>query len=91
MSRRFQIVLKRSAAKELAALENPIHDRIVEAFSVLSDNPYSMLLQVKKLKGATDLYRFRLGDYRIVYEVQRDRIVVVIVRIAHRREVYRGL
>ena len=44
-----------------------------------------------KLKGADALYRVRVGEYRIVYEVQDDVVVIVIVRAGHRREVYRGL
>ena len=44
-----------------------------------------------KLKGTDALYRVRVGEYRIVYEVQDDVVVIVIVRAGHRREVYRGL
>jgi mRNA interferase RelE/StbE len=43
----------------------------------------------KKLKGTGDLWRIRAGDYRIVYQIRNQIMVVLIVRVAHRREVYR--
>mgnify|MGYP001580816136 FL=1 len=44
---------------------------------------------VKKLTGTDDLYRIRVGDYRIVYQIHDDRLIVLVVRIGHRRDVYR--
>ncbi len=44
---------------------------------------------VRKLTGADNLWRIRVGDYRIVYEIEDDRLVVLIVRIGHRRDIYR--
>jgi len=44
---------------------------------------------VKKLTGAEDLYRIRVGDYRFVYQILDDRLIVLVVRIAHRKDVYR--
>jgi len=64
---------------------------MLEALAVLSENPYSELLRIKKLRGADALYRIRIGDYRVVYEVRRDRLVVIVIKIGHRGEVYRNL
>jgi len=44
---------------------------------------------VKKLTGLDSLYRIRTGDYRIVYQVRDDRLIVLVVRIGHRKDVYR--
>ncbi len=44
---------------------------------------------VKKLSGLDDLYRIRVGDYRIVYQIHDDRLIVLVVRIGHRKDVYR--
>ena len=44
---------------------------------------------VKKLSGADDLYRIRVGDYRVVYQIRDDRLIVLVVRIGHRKDVYR--
>jgi mRNA interferase RelE/StbE len=44
---------------------------------------------VKKLAGAEDLYRIRVGDYRVVFQIQDDRLMVLVVRIGHRKDAYR--
>ncbi len=62
-----------------------------EALQLLSQNPYSELLKIKKLKGAEDLYRIRISDYRIVYEIRNERLVVLVIKIGHRSRIYRGL
>jgi mRNA-degrading endonuclease RelE of RelBE toxin-antitoxin system len=48
-----------------------------------------VLMDLKKLSGADQLYRIRVGDYRIVYAVEDDRLLVLVVKVGHRREVYR--
>jgi mRNA interferase RelE/StbE len=45
----------------------------------------------KKLEGAGDLYRIRVGDYRVLYTVEHDRLVVLVVDIGNRRDIYRSL
>jgi len=44
---------------------------------------------VNRLTGAADLYRIRVGDYRVVYQIQDNRLIVLVVRIGHRKDVYR--
>ena len=44
----------------------------------------------KKLQGTGDFYRIRIGDYRVVYQVENERLVVVVVNVAHRRDIYRN-
>jgi mRNA interferase RelE/StbE len=44
----------------------------------------------EKITGSDDLYRIRSGDYRAIYTIQDDRLVVLVVRVAHRRDVYRN-
>lgn len=65
--------------------------KIAEALSLLSQHPYSELLNVKRLKGMGQLCRFRVGDHRVVYEVRDDVLVVVVIRIGHRSDVYKRL
>ena len=83
---RYRVLIKRSAAKELAALESTDRARIVESIRSLADNPRQPGAQ--KLSGE-DRYRLRQGDYRILYEIHDREVVVVVVKIANRREVYR--
>jgi mRNA interferase RelE/StbE len=85
----YSVEFVRSAQKELEKLPARIRDRVFEALKLLSLNPYSELLKVKKLKGAADLFRIRLGEYRVVYEIRDERLVVVVIKIGHRREIYR--
>lgn len=61
--------------------------RVVEAVSDLATNPYPP--GVKKLVGSEQSYRIRIGDYRVVYEVIENRLVIEIVRVRHRKDVYR--
>lgn len=63
--------------------------KVTEALQLLAVNPYSELIRVKKMKGADSLYRVRVGDYRVVYEIRKRRLVVVVVKIGNRRDVYR--
>jgi mRNA interferase RelE/StbE len=85
----YHVELKRSAKKEFDALELSVQGRLLDAFRFLSLNPFSEILHIKKLKGAPGLYRLRVGDYRIIYEVDRDTVIITIIKIGHRREVYR--
>ena len=85
----YRIVTTRRAAKDLAALPKAVVRRIDAKILSLAHAPRPA--EAVKLKGADALYRVRVGEYRIVYEVQDDVVVIVIVRAGHRREVYRGL
>jgi len=61
--------------------------RIVSAVSQLSANPYPQ--GTKKLVGSEHTYRIRVGDYRIVYEIQEDKLVIQVVRVCRRKDVYK--
>ncbi|MCZ2390534.1 MAG: type II toxin-antitoxin system RelE/ParE family toxin [Acidobacteria bacterium] len=87
----YSVCFVRSARKEFDRLPAKLRSKIAEALSLLSQNPYSELLKVKKLKGADQLYRIRIGDHRVVYEVRNTSLVVVVIKIGHRSEIYRGL
>ena len=87
----YKIEFVKSAKKEFDRLPGSVQDKITEAFFFLAQNPFSELLKVKKLRGAPNLYRLRVGDYRIVYEVRTAIIVIVVIKIGHRKDVYRNL
>lgn len=87
-SKAYEIVFKKSAAKELQALPQKIQQKILDAVQLLSLNPYTELLQIKKMKGADSLYRVRIQDYRIIYVIENRLIKVTIIKIGHRKEVY---
>lgn len=82
------IELKRSARKALEALPREEHVRVLRAIVTLAENPRPA--GCKKLRGE-ELWRIRAGDIRIVYEIHDDRLLVYVVRVGHRSEVYRKL
>lgn len=86
--RRYEVVLSPKAEKQLDELPTPLRRRIAEAVEGLESNPQPH--GVKKLTGAENLWRIRVGDYRIVYTIENDRLIVLVVKIGHRREIYRG-
>lgn len=85
----YRIEWKQSARKELRQLSKDTIARTIKGIEALADNP--MPPQSRKLSGAEHLYRLRLGDYRIVYFVHTSVLVIEIIRIRHRRDVYRRL
>jgi len=83
---RCSLRIKRSAAKALAAIPMSDRVRVIEAIDMLCDTPAAG----SALKGEFEgLRRLRVGHYRVVYEWQRSELVILVLRIGHRREVYR--
>lgn len=76
-----------AAARQLGRLDPPLQRRIAGAVDALSEDPRPS--GVKKLAGAGDLWRIRVGDYRVVYQIHDRRLIVLIVTIGHRGDVYR--
>lgn len=74
--------------KDLRALDDRTRRRIFRAIMALEVNPRPS--GAKKLRGESDLWRVRVGNYRILYSVEEARLVVLVVKVGHRREVYRG-
>ncbi len=86
----YQIEITPTALKQLASLPAKIRERIDKRILALAKGPRPN--QAKPLQGKTkDLFRLRVGDYRIVYQVKDVRLVILVIRIGHRREVYRNL
>jgi mRNA interferase RelE/StbE len=85
MSHTLQI--KPAALRQLGKLPRPIQRRIREKVEALRDNPFPP--SCKKLVGVGELWRVRAGDYRVVYEVRRGVLIVLVVAIGHRSDVYR--
>ena len=85
----YQIEIKRSARKEMQTLPRRDQHRIAATIEALAEKPRPA--GVRKIIGADDLYRLRVGDYRVVYQVCDCRLIVLIIRVAHRKDIYRGL
>ena len=87
-SKNYEIVFKKSAVKELNALPQRVQQKILDAIQLLSLNPYTEILQIKKMKGADSLYRVRIQDHRVIYLVENKIIKITIIKIGHRKDVY---
>jgi mRNA interferase RelE/StbE len=85
---RYRVEIARRALKALAALPRGEQQRVRAAIDLLADNPRPP--GCTKLTGEDDAYRVRVGVYRIVYEVLDDSLLVHVVRVGHRRDVYRS-
>lgn len=86
---RYEIEVGRQARKFLGRLGKKDQTRIVLAIAELADAPHPP--GAKRLSGEESFFRIRVGDYRIIYEIDGGKIVVRVLRIGHRREIYREL
>ena len=83
---KFQIILPKSVQRELDRLPDEIAKRILARLAGLETNPRPA--DVKKLKGR-DAWRIRIGDYRVIYEIDDRVLQILVITVGHRREVYR--
>ncbi|MFN8499227.1 MAG: type II toxin-antitoxin system RelE/ParE family toxin [Anaerolineae bacterium] len=78
--------LLNSAAKEFRGLPTDAKRRVRAAIDLLVENPRHP--GVIKLQGRANLYRVRVGDYRVIYEIHDDILLILLTRIRHRKDVY---
>ena len=76
-------------AKALKKISKSEQKRIIKAIDSLAENLPN--LDTTKMKGNNPFHKIRVGDYRIVYEIQDDVLLILIVKIGHRKDVYRSL
>lgn len=89
MTARYDVEIARRAAKVLVSLPRREQQRVRAAIDLLADNPRPP--GCVAMSGEDHAYRVRVGDYRIAYEVIDRRLLVQVVRLGHRREIYRHL
>ena len=82
----YSISIKQSAIKALQKIDHTQRLRLIETIDKLKTNPNAGSVLKGEFSG---LRRIRIGDYRIVYEVQNQQLIILVVRVAHRREVYK--
>ena len=84
----YRVQITDPALKQLGKLSRAQRDRIRRRIRALADEPRPR--GSIKLEGEDDLYRIRVGQYRVIYAIQDAELVVLVVRVGHRRDVYRG-
>ncbi len=83
---RYAVEILRTAQKQLGCLERQVQTRIIKAIKKLADNPRPP--PCIKLSGRP-AWRIRIGDYRVIYEIHDDKLVVIVVSIGNRKDIYR--
>ena len=79
------------AVRQLKAIPQSAALTILRALTPLGDDPRRSDADIKKLAGHSDRYRLRVGDYRVIYEIVDEQLIILIVGVGHRREGYRAL
>ena len=83
----YKIEFSKSARKQFDALPIPVQDKLEKKIDDLAHNPRPQ--GVVKLTNEDNLYRIRAGDYRVIYQIQDKILLILVVKIGHRREIYR--
>ena len=83
----YKVEFLSSAAKEFRSLDAAIKRRIISVIDKVIENPRPK--GVRKLHEHKDLYRIRVGSYRVVYEIDDETRLIRVTRVRHRREIYR--
>lgn len=81
----YELIYSPSALRQLDKLERKIRERIIIALERLRIRPESC--DIKKLIGMSG-YRFRVGDYRVIFDMEKDKLIILILQIGHRKNIY---
>ena len=79
------------AVKQLRAIPQPAALTVLRALALVGDDPRRPDSNLKKLVGHKDRYRLRVGDYRVIYDIHDEQLVILVVGVGHRREIYQAL
>ncbi|MFF8657867.1 type II toxin-antitoxin system RelE family toxin [Streptomyces huasconensis] len=79
------------AQRQLRAIDRQQALRLLTALAALGDDPYRDDADTKKLTGHEGLYRLRVGSFRVVYEIRNDTLIILVVHVGNRRDVYRTM
>jgi mRNA interferase RelE/StbE len=83
----YRIEISKRVRKDFRLIPKKDAERILLEIQKLADEPQPV--QSKKLKGE-DLYRLRIGVYRVIYEIIDDRLIITVVKVGHRKDIYRN-
>ena len=83
----YEILLERRAERDLRRFPADVFQRVIAAIEALADDPRPD--SCRKLKGSDNDWRNRIGDYRVLYEIDGENQIVRVMRVRHRRDAYR--
>jgi len=82
-----RVVLTKRACRDLKQFIPAVYTRIIKRIEQLATDPRPP--GARKITDTADRYRIRIGDYRVIYQVEDDRLLILVIRVRHRREAYR--
>lgn len=82
---------RESAVRQLRSIPQAAALTILRALAPLGDDPRRQDSNIKKIIGHDDRYRLRVGDYRVIYEISDGQLIILVVGVGHRREIYRNM
>ncbi len=85
---KFRIEVSATAEKQIRKLNRTEQIRILRAIRELAKDPHPR--GVRRLQGYNDVFRIRVGSYRILYSVESHRLLILVLKIGHRRDIYRS-
>jgi len=83
----YRVEFSKPAVRQFEKLSKPVQTRLRPRIDALAHDPRPQ--GVKKLVGADELYRLRVGDYRVIYQIQDEVLLVLVVKVGQRKEIYR--
>jgi len=83
----FSLLYSEHALKQLEKLERSVKDRIIRTIERIRVRPYP---HVKKIVGSS-YFRLRVGDYRVILDIKESRLLILIIKVGHRRNIYKGI
>lgn len=86
----YKLVFTHEASKDLKKLEHQVASKILDKIKELTLESINHL-NIKKLKTNAPLYRLRVGDHRIIYSIEHKKVVIYIVAIGHRKDIYKNI
>ena len=87
MEKTFSIFFRKSAEKQMLSLPKIIGFRIIEMIESLRKNPYPV--NSKRLTVHSNIYRLRMADYRIIYRIEKNQLIIEIIKVGHRQNIYK--
>jgi mRNA interferase RelE/StbE len=89
LANRYRVEISRSAERQLKAVPLKDRERIVQTILTLEINP--LPVGVRKLSGYDDVFRVRVGTYRVIYSIEGKKLLVIVLKVGHRKDIYRNL
>jgi len=85
----YQLAFLTSAQKEFKKLDSTVQKQIKEKLTILVENPAVLKNNIKALKGKyAGKFRLRVKQYRVIFYIEDDKLIITVVRVAHRKQVY---